>query len=108
MVFNINVRVNSKLFILVDFKRQRVDVPPRMPKRPASTSLELPLYERLAKLAGIDKRSVSQVIETCVERSLSDIETEVEEKIKRRERERLERERLKSHPSPEPKKSMAK
>lgn len=57
-----------------------------MPKRPASTSLDLPLYERLAKVAMIDKRSVSQVIETCIERSLAGIEAELEEKIKRRER----------------------
>jgi predicted DNA-binding protein len=48
-----------------------------MPKKPASTSLENDIYERVARLAKVDRRSIAQILEQCVERGLPDIEADV-------------------------------
>ena len=47
-----------------------------MAKKPASTSLEEALYQRVARVAKVDRRSIAQILEICVEKALPELEAE--------------------------------
>ena len=49
-----------------------------MAKKPASTRIEADLMKRLELVARIDRRTVSQMIEMCVERALPELEEEMQ------------------------------
>ncbi len=56
-----------------------------MAKKPVSTNLDDELSARVHALAQIERRSISQIIEMCVERALVQLEAESSQKQARRD-----------------------
>lgn len=52
-----------------------------MAKKPASTSLEEKLFARVQRIAQVDRRSVAQVIEQCVENGIDAVEADKAPKL---------------------------
>ena len=52
-----------------------------MAKKPVSTSVEEEIHNRLVRVSEIDKRSISQLVQMCVEKWLPELERELAEKM---------------------------
>ena len=52
-----------------------------MAKKPASTSLEEELFARVLRIAQVDRRSIAQVIEQCVENGIDAVEADKAHKL---------------------------
>jgi hypothetical protein len=53
-----------------------------MAKKPVSTSLDEQIFQRVTRVAKVDRRSIAQVIEICVERALVQLEEEISDLLK--------------------------
>jgi len=55
-----------------------------MAKKPASTNLTEEIWDRVTRVAKVDRRSISEVLEICVELGLPEMERDVQHKIQSR------------------------